>query len=96
MYISDTSDKFFLSKEAYIALGMISEPFTTIDEITGSVADANKVQLAGTNIEIKSQCDCHVWQDPPQMPDKRPFPATEENLPKLRDFHLEHLKVEQL
>lgn len=41
-YITDSSDKVFLNKEAYNALGMISENFPTIGEITGSEADITK------------------------------------------------------
>lgn len=88
VYITDSSDKFFLSKEACIALGMISQSFPTIGEIIGTTTSS----VIDNDISMESQCDCPKRQAPPQIPDKLPFPATEENVPKLRDFLLEHYK----
>ena len=92
IYITDSSDRFFLSKEACVALGMISENFPTIGEITGSVSDSIESPLDDSKQCVNLSCDCPVRQTPPQIPDKLPFPATEENVPKLREFLLEHYK----
>ena len=38
------------------------------------------------------ECDCPQRQTPPQIPTNLPFPATEDNIHRLRDFLLEHYK----
>ncbi|CAG2254453.1 unnamed protein product [Mytilus edulis] len=92
VYITDSSDKFFLSKEACITLGIISENFPTIGEITGSVTDTSALKNDENRFTTQIDCNCPKRQTPPPIPVKLPFPPTEENVPKLQNFLLEHYK----
>ncbi|CAG2222071.1 unnamed protein product [Mytilus edulis] len=92
VYITDSSDKFFLSKEACITLGIISENFPTIGEITGSVTDTSALTNDENRFTTQIDCNCPKRQSPPPTPVKLPFSPTEENVPKLQNFLLEHYK----
>lgn len=70
VYVTDSSDKMFLSREACVALGMLSKTFPTIGE----------THHAHT-IGISTTCDCPKRQLPPPPPTKQPFPATESGKP---------------
>jgi hypothetical protein len=91
VYVTDNSNKFFMSREACVALGMITKNFPTIGEVAGSSNDAanateDTVSRAcsknGTNIE----CKCPRRTLPPPIPSKLPYPATEENRGKLEEY----------
>lgn len=82
VYVTDNSDRFFLSREACVALRMISENFPTVGEINGCIPDV----CSGINID----CDCPPRQKPPALLSKIPFPPTEENIPKLTEYLLNH------
>ncbi|CAC5355201.1 unnamed protein product [Mytilus coruscus] len=65
VYITDSSDKFFLSKEACITLGIISENFPCIDEIIGSVTDTSSQTNDENRFKTKVDCNCPKRQTPP-------------------------------
>ncbi|XP_068232779.1 uncharacterized protein [Palaemon carinicauda] len=80
-YVTDNSDKIYLSKEGCIALGIISSTFPCIGEATQ--------ETSSTNIQTE-ECSCPQRQLPPPPPQKLPFAATEANREKLQKFLLEH------
>ncbi|VDI59471.1 Hypothetical predicted protein, partial [Mytilus galloprovincialis] len=92
VYSTDSADKFFLSKEACITLGIISENFPTIGEITGSVTDTSALTNDQNRFTTQIDCNCPKRQSPPPTPVKLPFPPTEENVPKLQNFLPKHYK----
>ena len=67
-YITDTSDCIFLSRAACIDLGMISETFPTIGEVSAS-----------DDVATPTPCPCTLRTAPPPLPKGLPLPATEEN-----------------
>ncbi|XP_066931785.1 uncharacterized protein [Clytia hemisphaerica] len=83
VYVTNESDKFFLSRGACIDLGIISETFPTIGESL-SLADINIPQ------DIVSECGCPRRALPPPLPTELPFPATDEHRHKLENFLLEY------
>ena len=67
-YITNTSDRIFLSRAACIDLGMISETFPTIGEV-----------IASDDAATPTHCPCTPRTAPPTLPEGLPMPATEEN-----------------
>lgn len=84
-YVTDNSDKMFISRECCIALGIISSKFPTIGE---TISATNDVKKNAPGIS----CDCPRRQRPPPMPSKLPLPATAENRTKLEAYLLDLYK----
>ena len=63
-YVTDTSDRIFLSRAACVDLGMISDKFPTLGEV---------------NLATSELCDCPRRAKPPAKPTTLPMPATEAN-----------------
>ena len=63
-YVTDTSDRIFLSRAACMDLGMISDKFPTLGEV---------------NLATSEVCDCPRRAEPPTKPTTLPMPATEAN-----------------
>jgi hypothetical protein len=82
VYVTDKSDKIFLSREACVALGMITEKFPTVGEVlsTDSLSQPNSESINTT------PCTCPQHQPPPPKPESLPFPATESNRTKLQEW----------
>ena len=97
-YVTDNSDKLFISREACIALGIISDSFPTVGEIndihqnTVAATLQTDTNVSDTNQQQKSVCDCPTRQVPPQPPRKLPFAPTESNRIKLREFLIDHYR----
>lgn len=72
VYVTDSTDKMYLSREGCVALGLISKDFPTIGEVKSVAA-------------IK-ECNCPQRELPPTRPSTIPFPATEENKGRLKDW----------
>ena len=82
-YITDNSEKVFLSKEACQDLGMISQSFPKVGESN------NEMQSSEITLE---SCNCARRQMPPPPPTKLPVPATEKNKKYLKEFILDYYK----
>ena len=76
VYITDSSEKLFLSREACTALGIISNNFPTIGETIN--AEIETEDNATDNVSSDPVCECPKREPPPPMPSTLPFPATEE------------------
>ena len=99
VYITDNSDKLFLSREACVALVMITEHFPTIGETAGStqVAANNVKNIAVETIEVidgssHTECGCPKRETPPPIPTNLPYPATEEFRADLQQYLLDQYK----
>ena len=100
-YVTDSSDKIFLSREACEGLGMISPSFPKIGEVQTSahvIGDSTGEGYTPTaaidnhgssNI---APCGCLKREAPPSPPNKLPFQPTEDNREKLQDFLLNYYK----
>ena len=84
-YITDSSDKVFLSKEACVALGMISQKFP-------QVGDMNRVSSSSRDRQ-PAPCKCPQRQKPPPPPTKVPFPPIEANRKHLERYLLDYYKA---
>ncbi|RLC10819.1 MAG: hypothetical protein DRI57_19860 [Deltaproteobacteria bacterium] len=90
-YVTDSSDRLFLSKEACIHLGMITDNFPTVGEVniqpsTHSVSDEQ------SHSGLTSECDCPRRELPPAPPRQVPFPATMSNRDSMQQFLVDHYK----
>ena len=86
MYFTDSSDRLFLSKQACVALGMISHRFPTIGEEAQPCLHHILCHTC-----ITPTCECPRRQVPPPPP-SLPFPATEENGDKMEKWLLDYYK----
>ena len=78
-YVTDTSDRTFLSRAACVDLGMISDKFPTIGEV---------------NVATSELCDCPRRAEPPAKPTTLPMPATEANRAALEKHFIKHIRSE--
>ena len=75
-YVTDSSDKLFLSREACTTLGIIPDNFPCAHASAFcNIDSAHKPSVA--------PCGCPTRQLPPPSPASLPFPATEENRHRL-------------
>lgn len=87
-YVTDCCDKLFLSREACVALGMISSQFPTIGEASTQAAASTAPQP-----EALHTCGCPLRQSPPTLLKTLPYSPTEANKPKLKKFLLDHYRT---
>ena len=79
VYVTDSTDRVFLSRAACVDLGLISKAFPTLGEMSNvAVTDADN--------GITAQCDCPRRMAPPTKPAALPMPATEENREALQRY----------
>ena len=98
VYFTDNSDKLYISKQACIALGMITDKFPTIGEVDRTLTSG--IDAAVEPVDDRpptipgpapnTPCTCPQRQLPPVQPPSLLFPATEENREKLEQFLLDH------
>ena len=86
VYFSDNIKTSFLSKEACISLGVIPDSFPTI-----GATEASHNELNSSSDE--PSCDCPTRQKPPPRPTSLPFPPTEDNVDKLKEWLLDYYKA---
>ena len=89
-YITNNSDKLFLSREACIALGMISKTFPSIGEIKQVCSVTATLTAHINDADNGGECSCPLRQMPPNKPTRLPFPATEANRLKLEKYLLKY------
>ena len=105
VYITNDSNKLFLSWETCTALGIISGNFPTVGETPqpSTVNEKQKPSDAAEQIHLTptlntlesahhSPCNCPRCTEPPTKPTQPPFPATEENRQFLQEWLLDYYK----
>lgn len=86
-YVTDSSDKLFLSREACAALDIIPDSFPKIGiDPTVQQSDATAVLQE----DPTTACHCPQRRRPPPPPTKLPFPATDANRLHLQQYLLEY------
>ena len=87
VYVTDKTDKLFLSKEACVDLGVISPNFPTLDD----AGDTNGVNATATSSHPPPQeCRCPKRTNPPPLPKSLPYPATDRR--KLQQYLLDYYR----
>jgi len=94
-YVTDNSDKFFISREACADLGVVSSTFPVVGEATSATANQNTedddARKLSSESGLTAPCSCPRRQLPPPRP-KLPFSATEANREQLRQFLIDYYK----
>ena len=88
VYVTDNTDKLFLSREACIDLGIIPKTFPTIGEAE-EAEFANFISTTDASLS-QQECQCPKRTKPPPIPTSLPFPATEANREKLQQYLLDY------
>ena len=88
IYVTDNTDKLFLSREACIDLGIIPNTFPTIGEAE-ETESANSIGTTNASLP-QQESQCPKRTKPPPIPTSLPFPATEANREKLQRYLLDH------
>ena len=89
-YITDSSDKFYLSRDACIDLEIIHDSFPQL-----GMAHSPQAINATAALEeaTTTNCGCPQRQRPPLPPPTTlPFPATDDNRERLQQYLLDHYK----
>jgi hypothetical protein len=91
-YVTPDTDNMYLSREACVDLGLISPSFPLFGESctdSSAVVDTSPCNndTVGDNNE---KCTCPPHSLPPPMPENLPFPATEENVGRLKQWLLDY------
>ena len=92
-YVTPDTDKLYLSREACVDLGLISSSFPTFREALSVTAVDTHVRMScpvKDTISDGEQCDCPKRSMPPPLPTTIPFPATEVNAEKLKQWLLKY------
>lgn len=84
-YVTDNSNKLFLSREACVALGIIPDSFP-------SVGTCSENMIAADSLKETQNCQYPTRQLPPPLPTTLPFAATDNNRLKLHNFLLNHYR----
>ena len=85
-YFTPSTKRMFLSKQACVALGLISPNFPTVGE---TLETSDKPLPA----EISHNCQCPKRATPPPKPTSLPYPPTANNREKLEEYLLERYKA---
>ena len=93
IYITDSTDKLFLSRGACVDLGIVSTQFPVVgevpiqaDHLMSSTADS----VSSPQDETALDCNCPKRTKPPPLPASLPCPATEENIMQLKQYLLDY------
>ena len=86
-YISESVSRLFLSKAACRGLGMIPDNFPEVGSCD-NIHSVNKCEL----VDESDSCGCPERKQTPDPPAQLPCPATEENIPKLKEYIIQHYK----
>ena len=90
-YISSNVDKLFLSKATCQDLGIIAENFPEVGAADSEITTAiNKCTLVSEDDPDK--CSCPVRAATPDPPKELPFPATKENIPRLKEYIINYYR----
>ena len=98
VYVTDNTDKLFLSREACTDLGIISQQFPTphCNTVTADVEippARDSSNATGDTPDTPPQlphCQCPGRTKPPPIPTSLPYPATDANREKLQTYLLEY------
>ncbi len=98
-YVTDNSDKLFISREACIDLGIITDSFPTVGEVNEvehtatTVAPENSTTTSDGAVSVSgltAACDCPKRQLPPPPPRELPFTASKCDRMKFQHFLLDY------
>ena len=93
VYFTDSTQKFFLSRGACEALGVIGADFPKTgprEPESDSASNATSCNSTTSESCMTAACDCPRRQLPPPPPQAPPYPPTDENAQKIEDWLLKY------
>ena len=84
VYFTPSTSRMFLSKQACVALGLVSSNFPTVGEAL--------ITTDEPTVPKNTNCQCPKRSAPPPKPHSLPFPPTPNNREKLEKYLLEYYK----
>ena len=75
-YVSPSTEKFYLSLEALVQLGVIPKNFPKV----GATMESSAIETQ------TAPCGCMIRSLPPERPKELPFPARPENIDKMKEW----------
>ena len=81
-YVSDCTEKFYISRQVMRELGIIPPDFPKIS----APLEVSEVGSSDTSF---SPCGCKKRTQPPKRPESLPFPASEDNINEMKEWLLE-------
>ena len=85
VYVSPDTDRFYMSREAMVQMGIISQSFPQI----GAAFEKSSSCAVAPTVSDTPQCDCPKRQYPPKRPAKLPFDATTGNSARMKAWLLD-------
>ncbi|KAK3715193.1 hypothetical protein RRG08_040042 [Elysia crispata] len=89
VYITDCSEKFFLSRGACVDLHIIPKDFPKFVETAHLCYAVLRNETGSPDCSPTNLCDCPRRRKPPPPPRRLPFPATDENRERLQKYLLD-------
>ena len=89
VYITDCSEKFFLSRGACVDLHIIPKDFPKIGETAHFCYAVLRNETGSPDSSPTNLCDCPRRRKPPPPPRRLPFPATDDNRERLQKYLLD-------
>ena len=103
VYISDSTDLFYLSRHAMEQLQIIGPNFPSVGAFASpelpeqpptAVHSVSTSEENHTNTPFeKAECGCYLRAAPPPRPTELPFAPTKENIPAMREWLLNHFSA---
>ncbi len=81
-YVTESTDCFYISRQAMTELGIIDKEFPKVNSTTVS-------GISEKSANKKADCGCHTHQLPPNRPDKLPFKPSAENVDNMKTWLLD-------
>ena len=92
VYVTNNTDKLFLSREACADLGIISHQFPLTGEAQEQQPSPPRSTQAAVGDTKDQGCTCPQRTKPPPLPSTLPYPATEDNREKLKQHLLDYYR----
>lgn len=89
VYITNSTDRLFLSREACVDLGIVAPHFPTIEESNETESVGDPMNAAVTT-PPQQECHCPKRTKPPPTPTSLPYPTTEANREKFQQYLLDY------
>ena len=102
VYISPDASRFYMSKEAMVQMGIISQNFPQVGSAFNRSSECASLTPMATSISSQSVvepepsttsvCECPKRQYPPKRPTQLPFEPVHENTSKMKEYLLDRFE----
>ena len=96
VYVSDSTDNFYLSRHAMEQLGIIGPEFPSVGSAMPTSTETaihSVAQKEDSSQFNRAECGCFVRTCPPSRPSELPFAPVKENIPAMKDWLMNHFSA---